>query len=234
MNETEKKSSQNDQSAAAFFDVDGTIVSTNIVHYYVRFRRATLSNIAWFFWVTAFIPKVIYYFFLDKISRTAFNKVFYRDYRGMDAELLRSLADQEFNTFIRFKVFPSAIAQIHRHLDRGDRVVLATGSLDFIIDPLASYLGIKDLVCAKMTTDQNGKLTGDLTTEPIGGDQKAWAVHRFAKENGIDLNRSFAYGDSIADLPMLQSVRNPIAINPDPKLRKFAEKYNLPIEEWKN
>lgn len=71
---------------AAFFDVDGTIVNTTIVHYYARFRLSLLLPVLRPFWLIGFIPKVVYYLFLDKASRTKFNQVFYRNYRGMDAE----------------------------------------------------------------------------------------------------------------------------------------------------
>jgi alcohol-forming fatty acyl-CoA reductase len=217
---------------AAFFDVDGTIVDATIVHYYVQFRLRQLSPVLRPFWLIGFIPKIVYYLFLDQMSRTKFNHVFYRNYRGMNAEQVKRLAREMFDDYVRPKIFPAAVERIRRHQKQNDQIVLVTGSLDFIMQPLAEELKIDDVLAVRMG-EQGGRLTGDLTTPPLGGEAKAEAIEAFAKQHGIYLPSSHAYGDSRADLPMLRSVGNPVVVNPGKALRRIATESNWEIQDWK-
>ena len=217
---------------AAFFDVDGTIVNTTIVHYYVRFCLRLLPPILRPFWLIGFIPKVVYYLFLDKASRTKFNQVFYRNYRGMDAERVKQLARETFEASFHQKIFPSAIEKIAEHQKQADLIVLVTGSLNFIIQPLAHYLNTDHMLAVQLYEDK-GKFTGELTTPPLGGEEKARVVKTFAEQHDIELASSYAYGDSRADLPMLRCVGNPVVVNPGKALLQTATELNWEIQEWK-
>ncbi len=219
------------KKTAAFFDVDGTIVSTTIVHYYVRFRSLLLPSLLHPFWLAWFALKVIYYFFLDKVSRTRFNRVFYRNYRGLKTARVKQLAHEQFSVYVRPKIFPAALDCIREYQNRGDLIVLVTGSLDFIIQPLADYLQADHALTVRLD-EANGKFTGELTTPPLGAQEKARAIKDFAERHRIDLTASYAYGDSRADLPMLQSVGNPVVVNPAKALRQVATESGWEIQEW--
>ena len=219
------------KKTAAFFDVDGTIVSTTIVHYYVQFRSYLLPSFFRPFWIAWFALKVVYYFFLDKVSRTRFNRVFYRNYRGLDAENVKQLAGEQFETYVRSKLFPAALDHIREHQDRGELVVLVTGSLDFIIQPLADYLQV-DAALTVQLEEAHGKFTGELTTPPLSEAEKVRAIQTFVEQHNVDLAASYAYGDSRADLPMLECVGNPIAVNPSKGLRQVAIESEWEISEW--
>ena len=216
---------------AAFFDVDGTIVSTTIVHYYVQFRSHLLPTLMRPFWLAWFALKVVYYFFLDKVSRTRFNRVFYRNYRGLSAESVKQLAGEQFETYVRPKLFPAALDCIREHQDRGELVVLVTGSLDFIIQPLADYLQA-DAALTVQLEEAHGKFTGELTTPPLSEEEKVRAIQTVVEQHNIDLDASYAYGDSRADLPMLQCVGNPVVVNPSKGLRQVAIESGWEISEW--
>ncbi len=183
------------------------------------------------FWIIGFLPKIAYYLILDKISRVRFNQVFYRNYRGMDAALVKALADDMFNNYLCKKVFPEAISQIEEHKAQGDHVVLLTGSLDFIVRPIAEHFGVDTVLAAKLS-EHAGKFTGELTTEPLIGEQKAIVMKKFAEQAGISLDICYAYSDSKSDLPMLDCVGNPIAVNPSKALRKLALETDWEIHEW--
>ena len=183
------------------------------------------------FWIAWFALKVVYYFFLDKVSRTRFNRVFYRNYRGLDAENVKQLAGEQFETYVRSKLFPAALDHIREHQDRGDLVVLVTGSLDFIIQPLADYLQA-DAVLTVQLEEARGKFTGELTTLPLSEAEKVRAIQTFVEQHNVDLAASYAYGDSRADLPMLECVGNPIAVNPSKGLRQVAIESGWEISEW--
>ena len=223
--------SAEEKKTAAFFDVDGTIVSTTIVHYYVQFRSCLLPSFFRPFWIAWFALKVVYYFFLDKVSRTRFNRVFYRNYRGLNAEDVKQLAGEQFETYVHPKLFPAALDCIREHQNQGDLIVLVTGSLDFIIQPLADYLQADAALTVQLEETQ-GKFTGELTTLPLSEEEKVRAIQVFAEQHNVDLAASYAYGDSRADLPMLQCAGNPITVNPSKGLRQVAIESGWEISEW--
>ena len=219
------------KKTAAFFDVDGTIVSTTIVHYYVRFRSCLLPSFFRPFWIGWFALKVVYYFFLDKVSRARFNRVFYRNYRGLNVEDVKQLAGEQFETYVHSKLFPAALDRIREHQNQGDLIVLVTGSLDFIIQPLADYLQA-DAALTVQLEETDGKFTGELTTPPLSEAEKVRAIQTVVEQHEVDLAASYAYGDSRADLPMLECVGNPIVVNPSKGLRQVAIESGWEISEW--
>ena len=216
---------------AAFFDVDGTLVNSTIVHYYVRFRLQLLHPLIRPFWLAGFLLKIPYYLLLDRVSRTKFNQVFYRNYRGMEVERLKQLSLETFDTFLRSKIYPAAAEQILEHKEKGHLVVFVTGSLDFIITPLAEHLQA-DHVLSMLLQEQDGKFTGELTSSPLGEEEKARVMKAFAQEHGIELAGSYAYGDSRADLPMLRCVGTPVVVNPGKALCQIASESGWQICEW--
>ncbi len=216
---------------AAFFDVDGTLVNSTIVHYYVRFRLLSLHPLIRPFWLVCFLLKIPYYLLLDRVSRTKFNRVFYRNYRGMEVERLKGMAVETFDVLLGSKVYPAAADRIREHIVKGDLIVFVTGSLDFIIAPLADHLGA-DHVLSMSLREQDGRFTGELMSPPLGEEEKARVVRAFAQEHGIDLAASFAYGDSRADLPMLRCVGTPVVVNPGKALRQIATESGWKICEW--
>jgi len=215
----------------AFFDVDGTLLSSTIVHCYIWLRTSSMFSIQKLFWIIGFLPKIAYYLILDKISRVRFNQVFYRNYRGMDGTKVKTLASDMFTNYLSQKIFPEAISQIEEHKAQGDHVVLLTGSLDFIVRPIAEHFGVDTVLAAKLS-EHAGKFTGELTTEPLIGEQKAIVMKKFAEQAGISLDICYAYSDSKSDLPMLDCVGNPIAVNPSKALRKLALETDWEIHEW--
>ena len=221
----------NPKRKAAFFDVDGTLLNSTIVHCYIWMRSLQIPFFLKQLWLIGFLPKVVYYLILDSISRTRFNQVFYRNYRGLKVVEMKASATKVFQTYIRPKIFSEAVSQIQEHQAQGIDVVLVTGSLDFIVQPIADYLGI-DAVLAPQLREENGQFTGELTTEPLIGDEKAKAIHKYANLHHISLAESYAYSDSQSDLPMLECVGHPVAVNPGKALRQKALKSSWEIHEW--
>ncbi len=221
----------NAKKTVAFFDVDGTLLKSTIVHYYIWMRSAKASFLLRQIWLVGFLPKIVYYLILDRISRTRFNRVFYRNYRGMDVVETKALSIEMFETYLRPKIFPEVVSQIQEHKQQDAAIVLVTGSLDFIVQPIADYLGV-DAVLAPQLREENGQFTGELTTEPLIGEQKAKAMQVFAEQHEISLKDSYAYGDSQSDLPMLECVGNPVVVNPGKALREKALDSGWEMHEW--
>lgn len=222
---------QADRRAAAFFDVDGTLVRTTIVHYYAYFRRAGMSVWTRRLWSTAFLGRCLVYLILDKIDRSWFNRVFYRNYGGMSAGDVRGRVESCFRDIIHPNLYPAGCACVEQHRREGLDVVLVTGSIDFLMEPLARELGVEHVVAPRLV-ERDGRFTGELDGPPIGEAEKARRIRQYAADHDIDLTRSFAYGDSVADLPMLESVGRPVAINPDRALAAVARKRGWTVLRW--
>jgi HAD superfamily hydrolase (TIGR01490 family) len=217
--------------AAAFFDVDGTLVGRHIVHHYIYIRRRMLPALVRPLWTGAFYLKAPYYLMLDKLSRTRLNVVFYRNYAGLGSEAVRSFVQDNFEHVIRPHLFKEGFECVAEHRRAGRRVVLVTGSIDFIMAPLARFLDADEVLAPKLI-ERDGRFTGELDGPPVGSEEKARRISAYAKANGLHLASSFAYGDSIADLPMLQEVGHPHAINPDKSLEQAARRQGWPAQRW--
>lgn len=224
-------SDPNTENIVAFFDVDGTLLKSTIVHYYIWMRTAKIPRLLRLIWLIGFLPKVVYYLILDRISRSRFNEVFYRNYRGMDAAEIKTSSVEMFETYLRPKIFSEAVSEIQEHKQQGMTIVLVTGSLDFIVQPMADYLAV-DFVLAPQLQEQNGQFTGELTTVPLIGERKAEVMQEFAEQHEISLKNSYAYSDSQSDLPMLECVGNPVVVNPGKTLRQKALDSGWELHEW--
>lgn len=218
--------------SVAFFDVDGTLVKTTIVDYYIYFRRKRMTPIVGRLWEGAYLIKCVYYLILDKINRSRLNRTFYRDYRGLPSAEIKAQVPDCFRDLIEPRRFGEGDRCVQAHREAGRDVVLVTGSIDFIVEPLARWLGAADVVAPSLL-ESNGRFTGELNGPPIGDEEKAKRVRAFAAARRIDLSRSHAYGDSIADLPMLEAVGFPHAVNPDRALAAVAKARGWPTHHWR-
>ncbi len=232
-------------SAAAFFDVDGTLVSTHIVHQYLHVRKyladhhGPWSRLTHPIWRALFYVKCLKYLYLDHVSRTRMNIAFYRNYGGLPTDPVHRAAIDCFDRVLKPHLFDEAIACVEEHVRAGRRIVLVTGSVDFLIRPLverlASPIGAPAEIelIARSLTEHNGRFTGSLDGPPIGEHEKAVQITRYAERQGIDLAGSYAYGDSKADLPMLEVVGNPQVVNPDRVLADVARQRGWPTHTWR-
>ncbi len=216
---------------AAFFDVDGTIARTTIVHYYVYFRRRRMAAIWRSLWQAVYMIKCAYYLVLDRIDRGRLNIIFYRSYAGLPVEDIKALVADCHEDVIRPRYFPDAMDCVAEHRDAGRHIVLVTGSVDFTMAPLAAELQVDELIAPSLVESQ-GRFTGSLTGPPVGTEEKARRIRSYAQDHSIDLSASHAYGDSIADLPMLETVGHPHAVNPDKSLAAVARRRGWPVHRW--
>lgn len=217
--------------AAAFFDVDGTLTRTNIVQYFAYFARQGRTPWGRLGWSAGFLLKVPYYLFLDSLSRSAFNAAFYRNYRGWERERLVALGRSSFQALTLPRLYPAAEEAVAWHRQQGHRIVLLTGTLDFIVAPLAEHLGATDVIAAQLEFEA-GRATGRLAAPPLGGAEKAHQAQLFAERNSLDLAASFAYGDSRSDAPLLALVGHPVAVNPSRGLRRLAAAQGWKVVRW--
>lgn len=217
--------------AAAFFDVDGTVVASDIVRYGVEIRTAEKGPWGRALWIAGFLPRVPWYLALDAFSRAAFQRAFYRLYRGMAPDELEERSEALFEHYVRPRIRPDAEARIERHAARGETVVFVTGSVDAIVRPLARHLGVNHVLAPRLEV-ADGRLTGALAEPPLAGERKAEAAAAWADENGVDLGASAGYADSLDDVPLLERVGRPAVINPGRRLLDHAVARDWTILRW--
>jgi len=217
-------------TAAAFYDVDGTLVRTNIVHAfaYYAFNQPTpwrsLKKAA------RTLISVPLFWALDQYSRKTFNDFFYRYYEGQSEDRLRFLAEEMFEEVLKPAIFKGAYDLIRESRRAGLRTVLVSGALDFTLESLAQHLGVDDLLANRMEF-KDGIATGKLIPPELAGPNKAAVLRDYCQRHGLEMARSYAFSDSYSDVPMLASVGRPTAVNPDLRLKTVARSYDWPIVE---
>ena len=130
-----------------------------------------------------------------------------------------------FSDLILTKSFPAAIRRVREHRALGHRTVLITGALDLAIGPLRPLFD--DIVAPSLARRADGTYRGELTDVPPTGEARAQALFDYADANGFDVAEGVAYADSTSDLPMLEAVGFPVAVNPETRLAALARKRGL-------
>ncbi|HVI94224.1 MAG TPA: HAD family phosphatase [Anaeromyxobacter sp.] len=217
-----------DTERAAFFDVDGTLVRTNIVHAFAFYamNQGSILGTAW--QTVRTVASIPMFIATDRLDRKLFNELFYRYYAGQSEDRLETLAEELFEDVLRPAVYPGAARLVEEAKRAGCRIVFVTGALDFTVRRLASFLGADDLIANRMRFVQ-GIATGQVVPPIIEGAHKALAIRDYCVRERVALERSFAYSDSFSDYPMLAVVGHPAAVNPDPRLARVARAYEWPI-----
>jgi len=167
----------------------------------------------------------------DRISREWFARNFYRSYRSIAPEELEEATLELFEQEMRGQFYTQALACVKKHLAEGHQVVLVSGSIRHIVQQVAQYVAATSVLCVDLELSE-GRFTGQLTGTPLTGHYKAKSLRQFARENGIDLNASFAYADSADDIAMLEQVGTAAAINPDRRLLAVARDRGWSIRSW--
>jgi HAD superfamily hydrolase (TIGR01490 family) len=217
--------------AAAFFDVDGTIVEGNIVRYYARLRTSDMPRALGALWIAAFALRVPWYLVLDKCSRARFQRALYRNYVGISPADLEKRAEAHFREHLQPHLFPAALERIEEHRRQQHLVVLVTGSLRPIVEPVATCVHATELLAPRLV-ERDGAFTGELAGVPLAGQAKADAVSDFVRRHGLDPMSCHAYADSLDDAPLLDRVGHAAAVNPGPQLAKLARERGWEILRW--
>ncbi len=125
------------------------------------------------------------------------------------------------------RVYPQMLEEVHAHQDAGRPTFIVSAAGNDVVESLATVLGMEGGIGTRYEIDADGKFTGRLEGPFVYGQGKVTAMERYAADHGIDLDASYAYSDSLSDLPMLRAVGNPVAVNPDPPLAAIARE-----EDW--
>jgi len=215
----------------AVFDVDGTLVETNVVEYFFWMRLRAQPVEDWPRFMADMAREAPRWLALERRSRAEFQRSFYREYDGLDYEVMRRLGREALNAVTLRRIYPEGMRRIREHKRAGHRVLLLTGALDVVVEPLAELLDV-EVDCAHLLL-KDGRMTGDLQAPPPAGEARGALLEEYASRNGVTLAESFAYADSLSDLPMLELVGTPVVVNPDARLSQVAGQRGWRVERWR-
>jgi HAD superfamily hydrolase (TIGR01490 family) len=217
-------------SALAAFDMDGTLVASNVIESYLWLRLSELGPARRFDELRSLLGRLPGYLLTERRDRGAFLRALYRRYAGADVAELDAVVDETIADLVLARMSAAALRAVRAHRAAGHRTVLITGAIRPLTRPLAPLFDT--IVAADLATDATGRATGFLVAPPLVGEGRAAWLRRYAAGEGLDLSASYAYADSHSDLPMLRAVGHPVAVNPDVPLYRAARRGRWPIEHW--
>ncbi len=214
---------------AAVFDLEGTIVNSNVVESYLWARLATIPRSSWLRELADLAWCAPRYLSAERHDRGELLRAFLRRYAGARADELRALVTDVLGDALLHRVMPEATRQIRRHRAAGHRTILITGAVDVHVEPLSVLF---DEVVASRMHAKDGVLTGFLETPPLVDEARAAWLRHYAQANGLHLDRSYAYADSYSDRPLLEAVGHPQVVNPDSQLFRHARRRRWVVHRW--
>lgn len=218
-------------SAAAFFDLDKTIIArSSTLAFASQFNRAGLLNKRAL--LKAAVAQSYYRMFgadhdqLERIREELGDMT-----RGWDRDQIRELIAETVDEVVSPLVYAEALFLIDDHQRNGRPVVIISSSPVEVVEPLGKFLGADEVIGTVSEVDDEGRYTGALEFYAYA-EGKADAIRRMAAERGYDLSDCYAYSDSATDLPMLELVGHPVAVNPDKDLKEIATEREWPILDF--
>jgi HAD superfamily hydrolase (TIGR01490 family) len=206
-------------TAAAIFDVDGTLVQGGterlFFRYLLRTRRLSL-------------PQALG--FLVRLAAAPHERFRNKSYlAGQVVVDMEHLGQRCFQEVILPRLRPPAVARLRAHQASGRKIILLTGSLAFLMLPLRQHLGTDWLIATELA-HVNGRFTGEINGLHPRGENKRLLLEELARHQGLDLACSSAYGDHEEDVPLLSSVGHPVAVSPTRALKRLARERGWPVE----
>jgi len=215
---------------AAFFDMDGTLLSSNVIETYLWMRLRELAPGARFAELARIAAKVPTLVQADRRQRSDFLRTVYREYAGARLADLEQVVDEELASHVVSRLSPAAVRRIRQHRAAGQRTVLITGAIAPLTRPLAPLFD--HIEAAELAVDERGVCTGHLAGSPLVGESRAAFLRSWAAAHDVDLAESFAYADSHSDLPLLAAVGHPVAVRPDVALYRHARRHRWTVVDW--
>ncbi|MET7766000.1 HAD-IB family hydrolase [Streptomyces sp. NPDC005393] len=222
-----------DERAAAFFDLDNTIMQGAALFHFGRglykrhfFRKRELARFAWqqTWFRMAGVEDPAH---MEDVRSSALSIV-----KGHRVAELMSIGEEIYDEYMADRIWPGTRALAQAHLDAGQRVWLVTAAPVETATIIARRLGLTGAL-GTVAESVGGIYTGKLVGEPLHGPAKAEAVRALAGAEELDLARCAAYSDSSNDIPMLSIVGHPYAVNPDGRLRKHARERGWRLRDYR-
>jgi HAD superfamily hydrolase (TIGR01490 family) len=211
---------------AAFFDLDKTVIATSSVMALggTFYRDGLISKRTI---VRGLYAQVVYLLVgADENKMDRMREAMLALTKGWDQAHVQELVRETLDDVLSPIIYAEALELIEEHRKAGRKTVIVSSSPIETVQPLGDYLGVDDVIATRARIDPDGRYSGELEFYAYAA-HKAEAIREMAVDEGIDLAASYAYSDSITDLPMLELVGNPVAVNPDRELARVARE-----REW--
>lgn len=222
-------SKEGGDTVVAAFDMEGTILASNVVETYMWIRLHDMAAEDWPPELISMARNVPKWLKQDQRDRGEFLRTFYRRYEGARVDEVDRLVRDYAADIMLERCSSMALRRVREHRRAGHRTVLITAALELFTRPLAPLFD--DIVAAELH-EEDGVYSGFMATPPLVGEARAAWLRREASTKGWDLKKSYAYADSHSDLPMLRAVGNPVVVNPDVALYRLGKRRRWPIEQW--
>lgn len=217
--------------AAAFFDLDKTVIAkASMVAFGRPLYKGGLINRRMV--LRAMYGQLVYLHLgasEQKLERVRGSVL--RLTRGWSQAQVARIVEEALEQIVDPIIYAEAADLIDLHRAAGRNVVVVSASPDEIVTPLARYLGADATIASRARVDEDGRYTGAMEFYAYG-EFKAEAMRDLAAREGIDLTESYAYSDSYTDLPMLECVGHPVAVNPDRVLARYAREHEFEITRF--
>lgn len=213
---------------AAFFDMDQTLLRINTGSRWVAFMRER-GEVG-----TLFLLRSMYWFAQYRLSVLDLETVARRlvaDMAGKPEADMISKAAIFWDREVLPAISPEGLAAVAEHRERGHAVVLLTTATPYVAERLGRHLSLDHVLCTRLHVE-DGRFVGTTELPTCFGPGKVHHAERLAATQGFDLATSYFYTDSFSDLPMLERVGKPCAVNPDRRLRRHAAQHGWPILSW--
>lgn len=218
---------------AAIFDLDDTLVAGVTGRMVVKYLRKTgeLSTFVRRSEMLAILAQSLLFKY-GLTNATAAMQVTVRVCRGRTVDEMWELVNRWFEEMVKDALAPGALTTLDWHREQGHLPVICTASSQFSALPVARHLGIQHAIFTEWESN-NGRMTGSVRLPIAYGAGKVHHLRAWADAVGVDLRRSYFYSDHHSDLPMLELVEHPVAVNPTRRLRMLAEQRCWPIKVWR-
>lgn len=223
-----------DPPILAVFDMDGTLLPSNVVETLLWLRLPELSKRDRARELATLVKDVPTWVSAERRDRGAFLRSVYRRFAGASLSELDRFVDQAIAPHLAERLSAAAVRRVREHRAAGHHTILITGSVAALTRPLQPLFDVVVAADLAVATGDDGqpRATGFLTNPPLVGEARAAWLTGYARRVGADLSSCYAYGDSHSDLPVLRAVGRPTAVSPDVTLYRAARAAAWPIEEW--
>jgi len=214
---------------AALFDMDRTLVRKETASLYVRYRIETgrstrLDLLKTLYWVGLYTLGVLD---VENVAEKALAPI-----KGMTEGELMAELEPWFERYVEEHVTEAGRKAVAAHRAKGEICAIVTGATRYTAKPLARRLGIEHVVATELEVDPKGCFTGRALRPLCLGEGKVRRAEKLAEKLDFVLEEATFYSDSVSDLPLLERVKRPIVVNPDPRLLRAARKRHWRIERW--
>ncbi len=217
---------------AVFFDLDKTVIAKSSVLAFGRpfYKEGLLSRRTILQGIYAQIVFMILGADENKMEKLRESMLSLT--RGWERDRVATIVEETFDEVVEPIIYDEALELIDHHRFHGRRIVLISSAPAEIVQPLGRFLDVDDVIATRAQLDDAGRYTGELAFYAYG-EHKAEAVRELAEQENIDLASSYAYSDSITDVPLLEEVGHPTAVNPDRELLRHAREHGWDIREFR-